>query len=800
MKACLIISLLFFSSFAYPHISKDNILFIHSYDSKHGWTKNIEKGFQEVLKGRESVNVFYEYFDAKRFPYRENQKGFYNYLSDKYFGIKLKAIVVSDDPAMNLYLNNPYSFFKNIPVFFMGINKINNDLIKNSNITGAFENRRLDLAVKDIKEAMNVNEIIILSDTSSTGTSNKEKILERKNDELMPDKIYVIEDASVLNLKLEISKYSKKTPIFVVGQLRNPENGELLFLNESYSEIYNQVDNPFFVLGNLKSNSSVLGGYYLNGRNHAKDAANLLSDYLDGVPIEKIKPIIEVESTWYWNAKKIDEHLVNKENLPQNSIVLYDYKETYEFDKKEVLIYFFFMLFFILLIFLLLIIIRNARLTEKVLREKVSLTEKLEYEASHDYLTGLFNRRTFNIALTKLETNKFKNKLNKGIYLAILDLTNFKTVNDAAGHVIGDCLLAEVAKLMSQHVLSTDTFTRLSGDKFGLILTNHTQNEVSVICSNIIDSVNQYRLNWHDKNFSVGVSIGVVKAYEGDLKEVLISHADMACYKAKEQGQNLAYFTDSNDSDIQAELVRLGYISDIAGALENDQFFLAKQLIHPLNPDENTLHYEILLRYKDKDGNAISPAVFIPAAEKHGLITLIDKWVVFNVLSKYKTLFPDDNPTVSINLSGVSVSNSGFLEEVLDIVSQVDMDMSKVCFEITETAVVSHINRAVTFINELKKTGCQFALDDFGSGSSSYSYLKTLPVDYLKIDGSLIKSIVSEPIDQTIVRSINEIAHEMDMKTIAEFVENDQIMNLLDSIGVDYGQGYGIHKPETCIE
>ena len=800
MKVFLMIYLLCFSSFIYSHISKDNILFIHSYDSKHGWTKNLEKGFKETLKERATLNIFHEYFDAKRFPYRENQTGFYEYLFDKYSEIKIKAIVISDDPAMNLYLNNSDFFVENIPVFFMGINKINKNLIEAKNITGVFENRRLDTAVKNIKSIMNINEIIILSDSSSTGLSNKEKILDYKNDKLMPHKINVIEDANLSNLRSEILKYPKNTPIFVVGQLRDPMNGELLFLNKTFPEIYDQVDNPFFVLGNLKFNDVALGGYYLSAKKHAQDTAKLLSDYLDGVPIEKIKSITEVESTWYWSAKQLNQYSINKEDLPKNSIILSDHKEIYEFDKKEVLTYFFFMLLSFLSILLLLIVTRNARQNEKILREKVSLTEKLEYEASHDYLTGLFNRRTFNIVLTKLEANKFKNKFDTSIYIAVLDLANFKRVNDSAGHMIGDCLLAEVAELMSQHVNSMDTFTRVSGDKVGLILTNHTQNEVSIICSSIIDSVNQYRLIWNEMTFSVGVSIGVVKAHEGDLKEVLISHADMACYKAKEQGKNLAYFTDSNDSDIQAELVRLGHISDIAGALDNDQFFLAKQLIHPLNPDESALHYEILLRYKDKNGNAVSPAIFIPAAEKHGLITLIDKWVVFNVLSKYKILFPDESPTVSINLSGVSVSSSSFLEEVLDIVSRVDMDMSKVCFEITETAVVSHINSAVTFINELKKTGCQFALDDFGSGSSSYSYLKTLPVDYLKIDGSLIKSIISEPIDQTIVRSINEIAHEMDMKTIAEFVENDQIMSLLDSMGVDYGQGYGIHKPETCIE
>ncbi|WP_063339020.1 MULTISPECIES: EAL domain-containing protein [unclassified Marinomonas] len=800
MKTCLMISLLFFSSFAYSHIVKYNILFIHSYDSQHGWTKSIERNFNEIFKNRPSVKIFNEYLDAKRFPNHENKIEFYQYLSNKYSEITFKAVVISDDPAMNLFLKKTNVFFKEIPVFFMGINKVSNRLIEEKNITGSFENQRLDNVVKDIKSSLNVNEIILLSDTSSTGISNKEKILDFKDDDFMPEIITIIEDANISNLKSKITKYSKNIPIFIIGKLRDPDNGELLIVKDYYPGIFDQVDNPFFVLGNLKYNKKVLGGYSLNIKKHVQDTAYLLIQYLDGTPMEDIEAITEVDNTWYWNSNELDKYSISKNNLPKGSVVLFENKETYEFDKKEVLTYFFFMLLSLLSTLLLLIIVRNARLNEKVLREKVSLTEKLEYEASHDYLTGLFNRRTFNTVLKELEINKFTSKSGKNIYVAILDLANFKTVNDTAGHMIGDCLLAEVAELMSQHVHATDTFTRLSGDKFGLVLANHTQNEVCMICSDIIDSVSQYRLTWNDMTFSIGVSVGVVKAHEDDLKEVLISHADMACYKAKEQGKNLAYFTDSNDSDIQDELAMLGHISDIAGALDNDQFFLAKQLIHPLNPGESSLHYEILLRYKDKNGNAVSPAVFIPAAEKHGLITLIDKWVVFNVLSKYKVLFPNETPTVSINLSGVSVSSSSFLEEVLDIVNSVDMDMSKVCFEITETAVVSHINRAVNFIKELKKTGCQFALDDFGSGSSSYSYLKTLPVDYLKIDGSLIKSIISEPIDQTIVRSINEIAHEMDMKTIAEFVENDQIMNLLDSMGVDYGQGFGIHKPETCIE
>ena len=238
------------------------------------------------------------------------------------------------------------------------------------------------------------------------------------------------------------------------------------------------------------------------------------------------------------------------------------------------------------------------------------------------------------------------------------------------------------------------------------------------------------------------------------------------------------------------------YIANVSQAIEKNQFHLVKQLIKSINNyDEYHEHYEILLRYKDVKDNIISPELFIYTAEKYGVITIIDRWVVETLIHNYKQYFPDEKTRISINLSGISISNKEFVEYIIDLVSNSNIDPHFICFEITETAAVSQISQATKFISIMKKIGVKFALDDFGSGVSSFGYLKKLPVDYLKIDGSLIKNIVTEPSDRAIVNSVNRIAQMMGMKTIAEFVENEQILEVLAEIGVDYAQGYSIGKP-----
>jgi diguanylate cyclase (GGDEF)-like protein len=777
--------------------ANNNVIFLHSYDDSYHWDQGLKRGFTHAVETQPNIHVYHEYMDAKRFPTIDHQSNFYDYLTDKFKHRDISALVIADDPAMDFYLSYPKTELANIPVIFMGINKISPELISSQHITGIFEQRDLNQAVIDIKSVLDNDELIVLTDTTATGMAFK-KMIDNVRPPNTPQHIYYLEDMTPESLGSKIQFYSQEIPILVAGQLRDSKTNGLLEWERAFQIINQQVSNPFFSIFESGLDYGALGVYQLDPEQHAKHAAQLLIRYLQGTPINQLATVTELQSSWYWNAHKLGQYQITNNKLPIGSLIIGQPLTVYELNRTQALAYAAILFTSLFMILLLLVILKKNKQTQRALLEKVALTEKLAYEASHDYLTGLLNRRSFTTKLTALENAKFHAHNDTSIYIAILDLDNFKTVNDTAGHMVGDNLLAEISKIMTSYVNGDDILARLGGDEFGLIMNNRTEQEVESICFNIIDAVSQYRIVWNATSYSVGVCIGVVRARQNDRKEMLLSHADIACYKAKELGINHVYFTDSKDTGIQLEQLQLGFITDISSALEHNHFFFAKQKIQPLNNNEATPHYEMLLRYNDKNNNPISPSLFIPAAEKYGLVTLIDKWVIQTIFSQYKQLFPLTDPFISINLSGVSLSNAHFLEEVLDIIDAVDMDMSKVCFEVTETAVVSHINRAIHFINELKKTGCKFALDDFGSGSSSYGYLKKLPVDYVKIDGSLIRSILNEPIDYTIVKSINEISHQMGMQTIAEFVEDDDIQQKLTAMGIDFGQGYGIHKPEIC--
>lgn len=793
----LILALVLCSTWSVQSFAKSDatLLFIHSYDEGHTWSKGIRDGFTEAMSQYPLATVYHEYMDAKRFPSHNSQEFFFHHLAKKYADRTIDALVISDDPAVNIYLEQQNQIFVDVPMFFMGVNKVNPRLIEAKNMAGVFENRKLTQAVIDIKKIMARDEVILLTDSSSSGKSNATKILANKNNLLMPTTIHVEEDLTLQNMVTRLNVYSSDIPIMVIGQLRSDTTGELIAWHTVFEEMGKNLANPFFAMGVFSMDYGALAGYQLDANSHAKQATGLILQYLSGSPIEQIESVTEVDSTWYWNQQQIDHFNVDETLLPQDVIIIDFESITYELDRKIIIAYAALLIAAIFIILLLLVILKKNRATRNMLLEKVSLTERLAYDASHDWLTGLINRRKLNTQLNDLEQVNFASRPNTNTFIAILDLDNFKVVNDTVGHMVGDNLLAEVAVLLKDNIGADDVLGRLGGDEFALILQNKTEHYVNQLCSKIIDAISKYKLHWNDSTYSVGISIGVVCANASDSKEGLMSQADIACRKAKESGKNRVYLTDSTDKGIHTELSQLGYIAEIEDALQNDRFFLVKQKIMHLT-NRGKEHYEILLRYTDRDGKAIPPFLFIPAAEKYGLITLVDEWVVRNVLQNYSRLFPSKNAVASINISAVSLCNETFLEDVLSIINECQIDMSLICFEVTETAVVSHIDKAMKFINTLKETGCQFALDDFGSGSASYGYLKQLPVDYLKIDGSLVKSIATEEVDQTIVQSINDIAHKMGICTIAEFVEDAQILSILEKIGVDYGQGYGIHKPE----
>lgn len=423
------------------------------------------------------------------------------------------------------------------------------------------------------------------------------------------------------------------------------------------------------------------------------------------------------------------------------------------------------------------------------------LTKKIAYQAAYDSLTNLLNRNEFDARLQAAVTQAKEDETH--FVLCYLDLDQFKLVNDTAGHLVGDQLLTELAQLLKHNSRPEDILGRLGGDEFGLLMQDYTLFQAQLRCDELVTLVQDFRFQWQDSQFRVGVSIGIVAFADANYTaEELLSRADLACYKAKDAGRGRVYVANKNDQEIDRYQLQMAHIADIPQAIEEDRLFLVKQPIQAIsNPQESYRHYEILLRLRDGENNIIGPGLFIPAAERYGVIGRIDKWVLETTLNQYFRCGLD-HAIVSINLSGASINDQRSTALFMELITQSDVPPSNICIEITETATISQLDQALRFIESLKEIGVKFALDDFGSGVSSLSYLKSLPIDYLKIDGDLIKNIATVESDREIIFLINELAHKMGMKTIAEFVENDEILQQLHVIGVDYAQGYGVGRPE----
>ena len=437
---------------------------------------------------------------------------------------------------------------------------------------------------------------------------------------------------------------------------------------------------------------------------------------------------------------------------------------------------------------------------QREITEEYQLTQTITYQATYDYLTGLINRKEFDRRLQQAVEKA--DQQGKSAFLAYLDLDQFKIVNDTAGHLVGDRLLTELAQMMVQDLRTSDSLGRLGGDEFGLLLEDCSLEEGQQICQRLVERVNSYRFTWQRRHFKVGVSIGLVPILEGmSNPAMLLSRADLACYKAKDLGRGRVYIARQDDTELEQRQTQLSHIASISQSIEENRFYLIQQPIVALN-GESHKHVEILLRLTDEQGDTVSPGQFIPVAERYGMIGLVDRWVTETVLTNYHRYYPDLDTMVSINLSGSSLSDEQFTQFVVNLLEKSVIPAHQLCFEITETAAISQLDQAVTFINVLKRLGVSFALDDFGSGVSSFGYLQKLPVDYLKIDGTLIKNITTQHYERKIVDLVNQIASMMGMKTIAEFVETDAIITQLQALNVDYAQGYGIGKPipiaRTC--
>ena len=433
--------------------------------------------------------------------------------------------------------------------------------------------------------------------------------------------------------------------------------------------------------------------------------------------------------------------------------------------------------------------------------ESRELNRKLSYHASHDILTGLVNRHEFEQRVE--HALKSARAREESYAICYLDLDQFKIVNDSCGHNAGDALLGQVGALLKSKVRWRDTVSRLGGDEFGILLEAFTMDEAMRLADSLREAVRNYKFNWEERTFRMGASIGVVPiTADNDGVAGIISAAEAACAAAKEAGRNRIYSFQENDLDLMRRRREMQWAARINNALEEGRFEIFRQIILPLHGNEAGLHYELLLRMRDEQGKIIAPDQFISAAERYNITPAIDRWVIEHAL-RWLVSEADEREKLamcSINLSGQSLSDDKFLPFVIDQLHRSGIDGSKICFEITETAAVASFSQANRFIQALKDIGCRFALDDFGTGLSSFGYLKHFPVDFLKIDGSFVKDLLHDPIDREMVRSINEIGHLTGKRTIAEFAENQEIIDMLRSLGVDYAQGYGISMPQRVLK
>jgi diguanylate cyclase (GGDEF)-like protein/PAS domain S-box-containing protein len=424
-----------------------------------------------------------------------------------------------------------------------------------------------------------------------------------------------------------------------------------------------------------------------------------------------------------------------------------------------------------------------------------ALSDQLSYQAKHDSLTGLVNRYEFDLKVQKAIQDAGAENLDH--CLAYIDLDQFKIVNDTCGHIAGDRLLQQLTNLLKSKLRSSDTLARLGGDEFALLLTGCNLENALEIVNNLLNLVRDYRFTYEDKVFKVGASIGLTEITQSNNHTLgeLLSVADSACYAAKHEGGNRIHVYRQDDKDMKAHYQQLDWVSRIHLALEKNLFVLYVQEMESLTPNTEQ-HCELLIRMQDEDGKLYLPGSFLPVAERYRLMPLIDRWVVSEALSTIAKKGTDFTYVCAINLSGQSLSDDEFLEYVINQIKKHHINPNRICFEITETAVITNLDKARQFMHALRGIGCKFSLDDFGSGLSSFAYLKNLEVDFLKIDGMFVKNMANNKIDRAMVESINNVGHVMGIQTIAEFVENDDTIQMLNEIGVNYAQGYGIAMPK----
>lgn len=424
------------------------------------------------------------------------------------------------------------------------------------------------------------------------------------------------------------------------------------------------------------------------------------------------------------------------------------------------------------------------------------LQRQLAHSASHDALTGLANRSAFEASL-RIACGQVVESPRQHA-LCFIDLDRFKIVNDTAGHAAGDALLREIGRTIRQNVRGHDVMARLGGDEFGLLLYDCSLEQAELVAAKVIDSVRSIPFAWDGRAYDVGASAGLtVVSAASSVPGELLSQADIACYTAKSLGRNRVAAYRLGESEAQRLHRDLQIAARIRGAIETDQFRLYAQEIRPLQAragDER--HYEILLRMLDEDGSVLEPDMFIPAAERYDLMGNIDRWVMRKVLrDNGARIAVEPGLSISVNVSANSLSDPTFWPFLERELATSGLEASRLRLEITETSLINNLTASIGLVEAARSAGCAIVLDDFGTGLSSFAYLKRFPIDYLKIDGSFMRSLKSSGVDRTIVESINDIAHKLGAATIAEWVEDAETTNIVRSLGVDHAQGYAIARP-----
>ncbi len=442
---------------------------------------------------------------------------------------------------------------------------------------------------------------------------------------------------------------------------------------------------------------------------------------------------------------------------------------------------------------------------KKIAKQLLSEKELAQWQASHDVLTGLVNRREFEHQLSQL----WENGDRRVHGLLYMDLDRFKIVNDTCGHSAGDELLRQVSEVLQAQIRSSDTLARLGGDEFAVILYGCPQQNAVALAEKILKEVQQFCFIWDERSFTLGVSIGVLSfESQKDTLTSVLKAADAACYSAKNKGRNQIYVMENQEQELAQQSQEMNWLAAIHQALESDRFLLFYQTIKPLQTiSHGSEHYEVLLRMEGPNGQIIPPMAFIPIAERYQLMNQIDRWVIRTLFAtqghhyrkRGQVSQPKErsvNSLYTVNLSGETLNDVNFVQFVREELNRHRIPPQLICFEITETVAISNLAQAKVMISQLRKLGCRFALDDFGSGMSSFAYLKTLPVDFLKIDGIFIRELLEEPVNSAIIKSFHQIAQMMRIATIAEFVDSESKLVQLQSLGIDYAQGYWIAKPQ----